>query len=71
MLKSKNLAIVKDFGDKIEFTIARFHCISNCAEFKNKVIKSDELDYLANLLESIYAKNGFLMQIFLSNWAGF
>ena len=26
MLNSKNLAIVKEFGDKIEFTIARFHC---------------------------------------------
>ena len=27
MLNSKNLAIVKEFGDKIEFTILRFHCI--------------------------------------------
>ena len=29
MLNSKNLAIVKEFGDKIEFTIARFHCSVN------------------------------------------
>ena len=26
MLNSKNLTIVKKFGDKTEFTIARFHC---------------------------------------------
>ena len=29
MLNSKNLTIVKNFGDKIEFTIERFHCIWN------------------------------------------
>ena len=28
MLNSKNPAIVKEFGDKIEFTIAIFHCTS-------------------------------------------
>ena len=28
MLNSKNLTIVKSLGDKTEFTIARFHCIS-------------------------------------------
>ena len=27
MLNSKNRAIVKNFSDKIEFTIARIHCI--------------------------------------------
>ena len=35
MLIGKNLTIAKRFGDKIEFTIARFHCI------RFKVVKGD------------------------------
>ena len=34
MLNSKNHAIVKNFGDKTEFTIARFHCTYNFYAYK-------------------------------------
>ena len=45
MLNSKNLAIAKHFGDKTEFTTARFHCtllkitsdLTVELSFKNKV----------------------------------
>ena len=36
MLNSKDLTIVKDFGDKTEFTIARFRCILQTCSLVNK-----------------------------------
>ena len=42
MLNSKNRAIVKIFGDKIEFNIARFHCTSKASFWKGESRGFDE-----------------------------
>ena len=41
MLNSKNRTIVKRIGDKIEFTIARFHCTSWVLFRKDYVLVDD------------------------------
>ena len=42
ILNSKNLAIVKKFGDKTEFTIARF----NCTRKRYSLLKLEKVEFL-------------------------